>query len=124
MNFSFVIKSILLSFFIFILIYAISFASTQKINLNGNNFGVKNTVKESLNIGELRVSGEITYNEDKLEESTLNNYIKNNSTSSNNIGFDIAVNDNVVTVNITSNNFIFGSSNYINSIFSYEVAKK
>jgi len=124
MNFSFVIKSILLSFFVFILIYAISYASTQKINLNGNNFGVKNAVKESLNIGELRASGTVTYDEDKLVESTINNYVKNNPTSSNDVEFDISVNSNIVTVNITSKNYIFGSNSNINNLFSYEVNSK
>jgi len=124
MNFSFVIKSIILSFFIFIIIYAISYASTGKINLNGNNFGVKNAVKESLNIGELRASGKVTYDEDKLIESTISNYVKNNPTSSNDVEFDISVNSTIVTVNITSKNYIFGSNNNINNVFSYEINSK
>ena len=123
MNFSFVIKSIILSFFIFIIIYAISYASTGKINLNGNNFGVKNAVKESLNIGELRASGKVTYDEDKLIESTISNYVENNPTSINNVEFDISVNSNIVTVNIDSNYIMFNGNNYINGIFSYEVTK-
>ncbi|MDD4623768.1 MAG: hypothetical protein PHX40_00065 [Bacilli bacterium] len=124
MNFSFVIKSIILSFFIFIIIYSISCASTGKIQLNGNNFGVKNVVKESLNIGELRASGEVTYDENKLIESTINNYIKNNPTSLNDVEFDISLNSNIVTIKIVIENLMFNSNSKLDSIFSYEVLKK
>lgn len=123
MNFSFVIKSIILSFFIFLIIYAIGTASTLKVLVNGNNFGVKNAVKESLNIGELRASGNVTYDREVLKESILENYKNNNPKNLNDVNFNINLNDNIVTVNIESNNTMFNGSNYINGIFSYEVFK-
>ncbi len=121
MNFSFVFKSIILSFFIFIIVYAIGTASTLKVLVNGNNFGVKNSVKESLNIGELRATGNVTYDTDKLKESVIENYKKNNPKNINNIDFKIYLNSNIVTVDIDYNNVMFNGNNYINGIFSYEV---
>lgn len=123
MNFSFIIKMIYISFFIFILIYALNFSSTQKDFVSSNNFGVKNTTKEALNIGDLRVNGAVTYNDSILLNSTIQNYLSNNNLKVDDVKFDIAVNDNIVTVKIsTSKNLLDEISNSY-AIFSYKVER-
>lgn len=123
MNFSFIIKMIFISFFIFILIYALNFSSTQKDLVSSNNFGVKNTTKEALNIGDLRVNGVVTYNDNILLDSTIRNYLNNNNLNVDDVKFDIAVNDNIVTVKIsTSKNLLDEISNSY-AIFSYKVER-
>jgi len=123
MNFSFIIKMIFISFFIFVLIYALNFSSTQKDLVSSNNFGVKNTTKEALNIGDLRVNGVVTYNDDILLNSTIRNYLNNNNLNVDDVKFDIAVNDNIVTVKIsTSKNLLDEISNSY-AIFSYKVER-
>ena len=123
MNFSFVFKSIILSFFIFLIVYAIGTASTLKILVNGNNFGVKNSVKESLNIGELRATGNITYDTEKLKENVIENYKNNNPKNINDADFKIYLNNNIITVNINSKSTLSGINNNINGIFAYEIYK-
>ena len=124
MNFSFVFKSIILSFFIFLIVYAIGCASTLKVLINGNNFGIKNSVKESLNIGELRVTGNVTYDTDVLKESVVKNYIKNNSKNINDVDFKIYLNNNMITVDINNKSTLSNIDNDINGIFTYEIYKK
>ena len=122
MNFSFVIKSIFLAMFALVLVFALNLISSQKYMNNSNNFGVKNTVKESLNIGELRVSGVVTFDDDMLIESTVNNYIKNNNITGD-VDFEIAVNDNTITVKVIQKSNLLGNAGNIIDIFSYEVKK-
>lgn len=123
MNFSFVFKMIFLSFFVFVLIYAISFSSVQQDLVSSNNFGVKNTTKEALNIGDLRVYDEVTFNDDILLNSTINNYMKNNNIKVDNVKFDIAVNDNVVTVRINTSKNLFSQISSGTNLFSYKVER-
>jgi len=122
MNFSFVIKSIFLAMFALVLVFALNLISSQKYMNNSNNFGVKNTVKESLNIGELRVSGVVTFDDDMLIESTVANYIKNNNITGD-VDFEIAVNNNTVTVKVIQKSDLLGNAGNIIDIFSYEVRK-
>lgn len=123
MNFSFVIKMIFISFFIFILIYALNFSGTQKDLISSNNFGVKNTTKESLNIGDLRAYDVVTYDDDMLLKSTIQNYLKNNNLNIDDVKFDIAVNDNIVTIRIsTSKNLLDNISSSTNT-FSYKIER-
>lgn len=124
MDFSFIFKSILLSFFIFLIVFAIGNASNSKMFLNNNNYGIKNTVKESLNIGELRATGNVTFDNEKLIESSLDNYISNNPTTLNEITFNISVNNNIVTIELGVKNLLFEPESKLNSIFSYEVLKR
>lgn len=124
MNFSFVIKTIFISLFMFMLIYAINFSSTQQNMTASNNIGVKNTVKEAINIGYLRVYDEVKFNEDKLIDETLNNYIKNNNIKLDNIQFDIGINDNIVTVKIKTEKKLFLQNSGSAAIFSYMVERK
>ena len=123
MNFSFVFKSIILSFFIFLIVYAIGTASTLKVLVNSNNFGVKNSVKESLNIGELRATGNVTYDTDALKESVVENYKNNNPKSINDVDLKIYLNNNIITVDINNKSTLSGINNNINGIFAYEVYK-
>ena len=123
MNFSFVIKSIFLAMFALVLVFALNLISSQKYMNNSNNFGVKNTVKESLNIGELRVSGVVTFNDDMLIESTVTNYIRNNNITGD-VDFEIAVNNNVVTIKVIQKSELLGNVGNIIDIFSYEVKKQ
>ncbi len=122
MNFSFVIKSIFLSMFALVIIFSLNLISSQKYMNNSNNFGVKNTVKESLNIGELRVSGVVTFDDDMLIESTVANYIKNNNITGD-VDFEIAVNNNIVTIKVIQKSELLGNVGNIVDIFSYEVRK-
>ncbi|NLC48722.1 MAG: hypothetical protein GX758_05135 [Tenericutes bacterium] len=122
MNFSSVIKSIFLAMFALVLVFALNLISSQKYMNNSNNFGVKNTVKESLNIGELRVSGVVTFDDDMLIESTVANYIKNNNITGD-VDFEIAVNNNTVTVKVIQKSDLLGNAGNIIDIFSYEVRK-
>ena len=123
MNFSFVFKTIILSLFVFILIYAVSFSSVQQDIVSSNNFGVKNTTKEALNLGDLRVYDVVTFNDEILLNSTINNYIKNNNIKVDNVKFDIAVNDNIVTVKINTNKNLFSQVSSGTNLFSYKVER-
>ena len=71
MQFSFIIKSLIISFFTFILIFAISFISSQKVLVDSNNYGVRDSIKESINIAEYRKSGNIVFDENALIENTI-----------------------------------------------------
>ena len=124
MNFSFIIKTIFISLFMFMLIYAINFSSTQQDMTVSNNFGVKNAVKESLNIGYLRVHDEIKFNESELINATINNYIKNNNIKLDNVQFDIGINNNIVTVKIKTKKNLFLQDSGSTAIFSYIVERK
>ena len=92
--------------------------------LNNNNHGVKNTVKEALNIGELRATGNVTFDNEKLIESTIRNYSYNNPNQLNNIDFKIYLNNNIITVDINNKSTLSSIDNNLNSVFSYEIYKK
>lgn len=123
MNFSFIFKMIFISLFIFLIIYSISFVSVQNDMLSSNNFGIKNVTKESLNIGDLRANDAVTFDDDILLESVINNYLKNNNLSIDKVGFDIAVNNDIVTVKIYSYKNMFEIDSNSVETFSYQVLK-
>jgi hypothetical protein len=79
MNFSFIIKAIIISFFVFLIVYAVSFVSSQKSMLDSNNYGVKDTVKESINMGYYRETGKIKFDQEQLLLSTIKNFLDNNN---------------------------------------------
>jgi len=124
MNFSFIFKTLFISFFMFMLIFAINISSIQQDIVSSNNFSVKNVVKESLNIGYLRVYDEVTYDNEILLSSTLNNYSFNNNYKFDNVDFDIAVNDNIVTVGISTGKSIFNKFSGATGVFSYKVERR
>ena len=115
MHFSFVFKMIF--------IYALNFSSTQKDYISSNNIGVKDTVKESLNIGDLRVNDVVTYNDDILLNSTIQNYLINNNLRVDDVKFDIAVNDNIVTIIFNTNKNLFEQISKSSESFSYKVER-
>ena len=123
MNFSFIFKMIFISLFIFLIIYSISFVSVQNDMLSSNNFGIKNVTKESLNIGDLRANNTVTFDDDILLESVINNYLKNNNLSIDKVGFDVAVNNDIVTVKIYSYKNMFEIDSNSVETFSYQVLK-
>ncbi|MDD4375551.1 MAG: hypothetical protein PHR25_02100 [Clostridia bacterium] len=124
MNFSFIFKMIFLSLFIFLIIYSISLVSVQNDMLSSNNFGIKNVAKESLNIGDLRVNDVVTFDDDLLLETTINNYLKNNNISIDKVRFDIAVNNDIVTVKIYTYVNMFEVDSDSVEVFSYQVVKE
>ncbi len=123
MNFSFVFKMIYISFFIFILIYAVSLVSIQNDIISSNNFVVKNTVKEGLNIGDLRVNNKVSFDQDKLISSLLINYAKSNNVELNKVKFEMAINDDIVTVKFYTYTNMFQIDSDSVEMFSYQVLK-
>lgn len=123
MNFSFVIKMIFVSFFVFVLIYAINFSSTQQDLVSSNNFGVKNATKEAVNIGQLRIHDEVTYDENILIDSIIENYIKSNNITADNVQFQVAVNENIVTVKLVTSKNLFSQVSGGSAIFSYKIER-
>ncbi|MBE6153928.1 MAG: hypothetical protein E7166_06880 [Firmicutes bacterium] len=126
MNFSFTIKALIISFFSFMIIYSISFISSQKLILDSNNYGIKNSVKKSINVAEYRKSGDITFDKDTLINSVLENYIRNNNINVDDITFEIYVNENtnVVTVKLYTSKDIFNTQSNADYIFSYQVKER
>jgi len=126
MNFSFTIKALIISFFSFMIIYSISFISSQKLILDSNNYGIKNSVKKSINVAEYRKSGDITFHKDTLINSVLENYIRNNNINVDDITFEIYVNENtnVVTVKLYTSKDIFNTQSNADYIFSYQVKER
>ena len=126
MNFSYIIKALFISLFVFIIFYAISYTSVQKNYVDNNNYGVKNTVKESINLAEYRKSGDIVFDEEALINNTIQNYIKNNNIDFDNVEFEIYVDEvkDIVTVNINTQKELFGKVSENNYTFSYQVVKR
>lgn len=126
MNLSFIIKSLLISLTVFFILYAISFISSQKVMLDSNNYGVRDSIKESINIARYRLDGDITFDNNALIENTLKNYLNNNNMSIDDVTFEIAVDevDNVVTVSIYTEKELFNSNSATKNTFSYQVVER
>lgn len=126
MNFSYIIKALFISFFVFMIIFAITFVSTQKQMVDSSNYGVRDSVKESINIAEYRRSGDIVFDEDTLIKTTILNYIKNNNISVDDVTFEIYVDEvnNIVTTKIFTNKEMFESNSKSNYTFSYKVEER
>ena len=126
MQFSFIIKSLIISFFAFILIFAISFISSQKVLVDSNNYGVKDSIKESINIAEYRKSGNIVFDENALIENTIKNYLLNNNINVDDITFEIAVDEtnNIVTIKIYTEKEMLNADSKANYTFSYQVIER
>lgn len=123
MNFAYIFKIIFISLFVFILIFAISFISLSKVNVDSNNFNIKNSVKESINIGQLRVNDNISFDEQVLVDSIIKYYYQNNKEISDNINFKVYKNGNIITVEIIKNKNILNNDSTVDAVFSYEVVK-
>lgn len=126
MNLSFIIKSLLISLTVFFILYAISFISSQKVMLDSNNYGVRDSIKESINIAQYRLDGDITFDNNALIENTLKNYLNNNNMSIDDVTFEIAVDEvnNVVTVSIYTEKELFNSNSATKNTFSYQVVER
>lgn len=126
MNFSFIIKSVIISFFVFLIIYATAFVSTQKSSIESNNYGVKDAVKESLDIAYYRKTGDIRFHTNKLIYATIENYVRNNNIDVDKVSFDIAVNEeqNIVTIRIYNSKDMLAGTSDIDYTFSYQVVEK
>ena len=126
MNLSFIIKSLLISLTVFFILYAISFISSQKVMLDSNNYGVRDSIKESINIAQYRLDGDITFDNNALIENTLKNYLNNNNMSIDDVTFEIAADEvnNVVTVSIYTEKELFNSNSATKNTFSYQVVER
>lgn len=112
---------LLIGFFIFMLIISITVSSSQKQLVDSNNFGIRNATKNSVELGSLRVSEDLSINEDVLISQILENYVVNNNFNCDEITFDVAVQNNIVTVKTTTTKEIFGKKNETSSTFSYKL---
>lgn len=123
MNFAYIFKIIFISFFVFVLIYAISFISMSKVNVDSNNSNVKNSIKEAINIGDLRVNDNISFNEDILIDKILDYYEMNNKEMSDNVTFRVYKNSNIITVEVIKTKNVLNNDSTVEAVFSYEVIK-
>lgn len=126
MNFSFIFKALIISFFVMLIIFAISFVSTQNNMLASNNYGVKDSVKESINIAKYRVNGDIEFDQSQLIKSVISNYAKNNNIDIDSITFEIAVDEskNIVTVKLSTRKNLLNADSNSDYIFSYKVVER
>jgi len=126
MNFSFIIKALILSITVFMIVFSISFISSQKSLLDNNNYGVRDTVKESIDIAKYRISGEITFDTEQLVRSTIDNYLKNNNLKIDEVTFEIALDEvnDIVTVKIYTSKNLFNLNSDASYMFSYQVVER
>lgn len=126
MNISFIIKSLVLSLTVFFIMYAIAFVSSQNVILDANNYGVRSSVKESINIAQYRLNGDIKFDEEALIENVIKNYVNNNNISVDDVMFEIAVDEvnNIVTVKITTEKEVLDVNSESSSTFSYQVVER
>lgn len=112
---------LLIGFFMFILVISLTVSSSQKQLVDSNNFGIRNSTKNAVEIGSLRVGEDLTINKDILISQILENYVINNNINCDEISFDVAVEDNIVTVRTITTKEIFGKKNETSSTFSYKL---
>ncbi len=126
MNFSFIFKALIISFFVMLIVFAISFVSTQNNMLASNNYGVKDSVKESINVAKYRQNGDIVFDQSQLIKSVISNYAKNNNIDIDTITFEIAVDEvnNIVTVKLSSKKSLLNSDSNSDYTFSYRVIER
>ena len=111
---------------IFVLIYSVSLVSTQKNLIVNNNYSIKDSIKESINIAKYRVDGEITFDQEQLIKSTILNYIENNNMKLDNVTFEIYLDEDndIVTISIYSEKDIFNKTSKADYTFSYQVVER
>lgn len=116
-------STVLIGFFLFILVITMLVSSSQKQLVDANNFGIRNSTKNSVEIGALRVSGEMAIDEETLIQQVLENYVINNNINCDEISFDVAIDEvnNIVTVRTTTKKEIFGKVSETSSTFSYKL---
>lgn len=112
---------LIIGFFVFIVIISLTVSSAQKQLVDSNNFGIRNSTKNAVELGDLRTGQDLSIDEDVLISQILENYVINNNFNCDEITFDVAVEDNVVTVKTTTKKEIFGKTNETSSTFSYKL---
>lgn len=118
-----ILKILIISFFCFILIFAINYISTQKNISDSKNYDIKNNIKKAINIGELRANDRIVIDDKILINEILTDYAERNKVDLDDISFEISLTNNIVTVTIMNSKNIFNNKSEINSTYSYEVMK-
>lgn len=118
-------STVLVGFFLFILVITMLVSSSQKQLVDANNFGIRNSTKNSVEIGALRVNGDLAINQETLIAQILENYVINNNINCDEISFDVAVDEaqNIVTVRTTTRKEIFGKTSETSSTFSYKLVE-
>lgn len=126
MNFSFVIKALFLSFFCFLLLFAVSIISSQKLLTESNNYAIKDSLKESIDIAAYRINGDIVIDQETLIKSTIENYVKNNNLKADEVEFEIAIDEenNIVTVTIYTMKNVLENNSESSYTFSYQVTER
>lgn len=126
MNFSFIIKALFLSFFCFLLLFAVSIISSQKLLTESNNYAIKDSLKESIDIAAYRINGDIVIDQETLIKSTIENYVKNNNLKADEIEFEIAIDEenNIVTVTIYTMKNVLENDSESSYTFSYQVTER
>lgn len=126
MNFSFIIKALFLSFFCFLLLFAVSIISSQKLLTESNNYAIKDSLKESIDIAAYRINGDIVIDQETLIKSTIENYVKNNNLKADEVEFEIAIDEenNIVTVTIYTMKNVLENNSESSYTFSYQVTER
>lgn len=116
-------STVIIGFFLFILVITMVVSSSQKQLVDANNFGIRNSTKNSVELGALRVGSDLSLDKDTLIQQVLENYVINNNINCDEITFDVAVDDtnNIVTVKTTTVKEIFGKRSETSSAFSYKL---
>lgn len=116
-------STVIIGFFLFILVITMVVSSSQKQLVDANNFGIRNSTKNSVELGTLRVGSDLSLDKDTLIQQVLENYVINNNINCDEITFDVAVDDtnNIVTVKTTTVKEIFGKRSETSSTFSYKL---
>lgn len=114
---------LIIGFFMFVLVISLTISSAQKQLVDSNNFGIRNSTKNAVELGTLRTGEDLSIDEDVLISQILENYVINNNFNCDEITFDVAVEDNIVTVRTTTSKEIFGKVNETTSTFSYKLVE-
>lgn len=126
MNFSYIIKSIILSLSVFIIIISIAFISTQKTFVDNNNYSIKDSLKESINIAEYRINNNIEFDINELIKNTIINYVQNNNINVDEVTFEISLDEekNIVTTTISTSKDLFNNTSKSSYTFSYQILER
>jgi len=126
MNFSYIIKSIILSLSVFIIIISIAFISTQKTFVDNNNYAIKDSLKESINIAEYRINNNIEFDINELIKNTIINYVQNNNINVDEVTFEISLDEekNIVTTTISTSKDLFNNTSKSSYTFSYQILER
>ena len=114
---------LIIGFFMFVLVISLTISLAQKQLVDSNNFGIRNSTKNAVELGTLRTGEDLSIDEDVLISQILENYVINNNFNCDEITFDVAVEDNIVTVRTTTSKEIFGKVNETTSTFSYKLVE-